>query len=145
MMPKSSNSLVGRWREMDEPVVFGLCIQEGTLDGKVIMVGGKSDPVPVHIEQGGTVYNCQAKRDVAGLLGRYLFHCELRILGEGRWTREADGTWTLNRFTIQRFEVLDNAPLSAVVAKLREILGSGWREVADPRSELMGMRKYDDE
>jgi len=132
-------------RTLNEPVVFGPFNQEGTLDGIVIMVGGKSDPVPVHIEQGSAVYNCHAKRDVAIALGRHLFQSELRVRGKGRWTREAEGTWTLNRFTIQNFKVLDDEPLSAVVAKLREIPGSGWREVADPWSELMGMRKHDDE
>ncbi len=132
-------------REMEEPVVFGPFNQEGTLDGKVIMVGGKSDPVPVHLEQGATVYICQAKRDIARTLGRYLFQSELRVRGEGRWTREADGTWTLNRFTIYSFEVLDDEPLSAVVAKLREIPGSGWQDVDDPWSELTGMREYGDE
>ena len=132
-------------REMRDPVSYGPFNQEGSLDGKVIMVGGKSDPVPVHIEQGGCIYNCHARRDVASALGHHLFESELRIQGVGRWTREPDGTWTLNRFTIQSFVVLQDEPLSTVVAKLREVPGSGWNEVTDPWSELMKMRKQDSE
>lgn len=132
-------------RDIEEPVTYGPFTQEGTLDGKVILVGGKSDPVPVHIEQGDTVYNCHAKRDIASALARHLFQSELRVRGDGRWTRGADGNWELNRFTINSFVVLDDEPLSAVVAKLREVPGNGWRNISDPWSELMGMRQQDGE
>lgn len=132
-------------RDMPEPVTFGAFNQEGTLDGKVILVGGRSDPVPVHIQQGRTIYNCQAKRDIASALGRHLFQSELRVRGEGRWSREADGTWTLLRFTIHSFEILEDEPLSAVVGRLREISGSGWVDRDDPWSEIMDLRRQDDE
>ena len=130
-------------REMEEPVSYGPFTQEGSLDGKVIMVGGKSDPVPVHIEQGSVTYNCHARREIASALGRYLFKSELRVKGSGRWTREPDGTWTLNRFNICSFQVLEDEPLSMVIARLREVPGSRWDEVADPWSELMRMREED--
>ena len=130
-------------REMKTPMTYGPFSQEGSLDGKVIMVGGKSDPVPVHIQQGETTYNCHAKRELASALGHYLFKCELRVRGVGRWTREPEGTWTLNRFNILSFQILDDEPLSKVLAHLREVPGSGWNEVPDPWSELRRMREED--
>ena len=130
-------------REMEIPVPYGPFSQEGSLDGKVIMVGGKADPVPVHIQQGEIIYNCHAKRDLASALGHHLFEAELRVRGVGRWTREPEGTWTLNRFNILSFQVLDDEPLSKVVAYLREVPGSGWNQVPDPWSELKRMREED--
>jgi hypothetical protein len=132
-------------KETEEPVTYGPFNQEGTLDGKVIMVGGKTDPVPVHIQQGERIYICTTKRDLASELGHHMFQCEVRVRGTGRWTREADGAWTMHRFTIQSFELLDDQPLSAVVAKLRDVPGSGWKAVSDPWSELIGMREQEDE
>lgn len=132
-------------REAEEPVSFGAFNQDGTLDGKVIVVGGKADPVPVHIQQGDVVYNCQASRDVARTLGQHLFMSELRLRGMGRWSRDPEGTWTMHRFTITSFEVLDEQPLSMVVAELRAIPGNGWDKVADPWRELMDLRGRDDE
>lgn len=130
-------------RETKVPMPYGPFSQEGSLDGKVIMVGGKSDPVPVHIQQGEITYNCHAKRDLASTLGHHLFESELRVQGVGRWTREPEGTWTLNRFNILSFQVLNDEPLSKVVASLREVPGSGWNEVPDPWSELKRMREED--
>ena len=46
----------------------------------------------------------------------------------------------LDRFTITDFEVLDDAPLSAVVARLRKIPGSEWNEIDDPWGELDRIR-----
>lgn len=127
-------------RDEDEPISFGAFNQDGTLDGKVIVIGGKGDPVPVHLQLGDVTFNCHANRDVAKALGGYLFNHELRVRGSGRWLREDDGTWTMQRFTIASFEVLDEQPLSGVVARLRDIPGSGWKDVADPWAELIDIR-----
>ena len=131
-------------REMVEPEPYGPFNNEGTLDGKVIMVGGVSDPVPVHLQQGDTVYNCHAKREIAGELGRYLFAFELRISGVGLWNRENNGAWTLHRFNIRSFDVLDDDPLSVVVTNLRAIPGSEWNQLTDPWAESMQLRHEDD-
>ena len=129
-------------REMEVAESYGPFNQDGALDGKIIMVGGKADPVPVHVQQGEVIYNCYASRSLASELGRYLFESELRVKGNGRWTREPDGAWTLNRFTIKDYEVLKDEPLSAVIAELREIPGSGWNKVADPWEEIMNLRQH---
>lgn len=127
-------------RNIVEPTVFGPFTQEGSLDGEVIVVGGRADIVPVHIKQGDTVYNCKASRDLAQQLAMHLFESEVRVFGSGRWFREQDGTWTLQSFTIKSFELLENEPLSAVVTRLRKVPGSGWADIDDPWSELIRIR-----
>jgi hypothetical protein len=59
--------------------------------------------------------------------------------------READGTWILLRFRVQRFDVLDKDSLRDAVTALRAVPGSGWKDMADPLSELTDLRRDDGE
>lgn len=82
---------------------------------------------------------------MARRLAHHLFGDPLRVQGEGRWERDADGLWLLRRFSIKNFEVLDDATLSEAVDRLREVEGSGWKEVDDPHAELDQLRHGSDE
>ena len=59
--------------------------------------------------------------------------------------RGGDGKWTLIRFRIQRFEVLEAGSLRDVVTALRAARGSGWKEMDDPLTELDDLRRDNDE
>lgn len=131
-------------REEEERVSFGAFNQDGSLDGRAILIGGTGDPVPVHIQQGEVVYNCVASRDVAATLGEYLFHYELRVRGTGRWLRDEDGVWVMQRFSISSFQLLEEQTLANVVAGLRNVPGSGWRDVENPFEELKDIRGSQD-
>ena len=74
-----------------------------------------------------------------------MFHYELRVRGTGRWLRDEDGAWVMQRFSISSFQVLDEKSLADVVAGLRNVPGSGWRDVADPFEELKEIRGDEDE
>ncbi len=129
--------------ELGEPVTFGAFNQQGSLDGVVLVVGGKTDPVPVHIqsvEDPDRIYNCYAARAVAKELASHIFGPELRVSGIGRWSRNADGKWDLARFMITSFEILDNESLTSTVASLRAIKGSEWESFEDPWAELDQVR-----
>jgi len=128
-------------REEVESITFGAFNQEGSLDGQVIVVGGKSDPVPVHLTTSeGQVLVCQAARTVAKNLARFIFGPEIRVSGTGRWLRDEMGNWQLERFTITNFDELSDQPLTSVVEKLRAIPGSGWPSLKDPWAELDEIR-----
>ena len=132
-------------REEEERVSFGAFNQDGSLDGRVIVIGGTGDPVPVHIQQGEDVYNCVASRDVAATLGPYIFNFELRVRGTGRWLRDEDGAWVMQRFVISSFQLLEEQTLANVVAGLRNVPGSGWRDVENPFDELKEIRGDQDD
>ncbi|WP_420405945.1 hypothetical protein [Nisaea sp.] len=132
-------------REMPEPLVYGPINQDGTLDGQVIVVGGTGDWVPVHISRAGSTFNCHAEREMAKRLAQYIFGKEVRVRGNARWERDEHGIWNLLRFRIYDFQVLDDEPLSGVVARMRAIEGSGWPEIEDPWGELSKMRGEGDE
>lgn len=127
-------------REAPEPLVYGPVRQEGFIDGRVIMVGGKGETVPVHVQQGEKTYNAKAPRPLAAALGRHLFNCELRLYGSGRWLRDASGEWKCEEFNVSRFEVLTAENLSEAVAEMRGISGSGWTKIDDVWSELAEIR-----
>ena len=122
---------------------YGPLTQLGTLQGVVIVVGGESDPVPVHLHDGDQVYICRAKRQIAKELAANIFGLPVRVKGSGRWFRDSYGTWTLKTFTITSFDVLENTSLSEVIGTLRHVPGK-WKSKPDTTmSALTALRQGD--
>lgn len=119
---------------------YGPFNQPGTIDGVPIRIGGESDPVPVHLEEPDQEpHICHASRAVAREIAPYLFSTILRADGVGRWHRDRDGNWIMDRFTIHSFKPLRDVPLSDTVGRLRAIQSTLHR-VADPLAELERIR-----
>ena len=131
-------------RDHPPPLTFGAFNEPGVLDGVLIRVGGKDDTVPVHLLDGEIVHHCNANRDMARRLAPHLYGAPLRVHGDGRWERDADGGWEMKRFNVSDFEELDDAPLGEVVGRLRDVEGSGWKDIDDPSSELERLRGRDE-
>jgi hypothetical protein len=120
---------------------YGPFNQDGHLDGVLISVGGKDETISIRLQNGETIYaNCDTTRTIARELGKHLFE-PVRIHGSGRWTREADGKWTLLRFRVHRFDALGSVSLRDTVTALRAVPGSGWEEQVDPLAELDDLRR----
>lgn len=117
--------------------------EAGELDGTVIRVGGRSDrAIPVTLDNGsGEYYRCSANKETAKRLATHLFEGDVRVAGNGKWTRGADGVWRLQAFEIKDFNRVDTQSLSAVVAEMRKIEGSGWNAVPDAQAELRKLRE----
>lgn len=125
-------------RTRPEPLVFGPFRQDCTLDGSIFRIGGRDETKHVHILDGTAEFTeLIASEAVALRLRNHLFGATLRFHGEGVWFRHGDGAWELRKFRINDFEELEDRPLSEVVASLRKVKGSTWREVADPVRELI--------
>jgi hypothetical protein len=120
----------GRDERLTEPE-YGPFNQPGQLTGTVIVIGGKNDPVSVHLQDGERIYFCHAKRDVARQLARHMFGAPVRVRGVGRWFRNRDGTWEMRGFRIADFVELDPASLREVLNGMRAIK-AGWRDIPDP-------------
>ncbi len=131
-------------RDQPQPLTFGAFNQPGVLDGVLIRVGGQGDTVTAHLRDGEVTHICNATRDMARQLAVHLYGPTLRVQGEGRWEREADGRWLMKRFNIARFEELDDAPLGNVVERLRSVEGSGWKEIDAPAEEFRVLRGLDE-
>ena len=126
-------------RNRPEPAVFGPFRQRGTIDGEVYRIGGKDSTKHVNIRSSrGDLSVLWATEAVAR---RLLPHCWtgiLRFSGEGSWIRHGDGRWELKTFRIDDFELLDDASLLEVVARLRAVGGHELGE--DPLTALLAER-----
>lgn len=109
----------GNTRQLDEE--YGPFSEEGQLYGVPIMVGGKKKIVPVHIQDGEVIHNCEASREVASEIAGCLFKSPVRVFGVGRHVRNAEGQWEMRSFRISHFEKLDARPLAETVERLRGI------------------------
>lgn len=127
-------------REVEPPIAYGSFGQEGTIDGIPIRIGGKNEVVPITIEEENREFSCEARREIAKEIARYLFTTPLRLSGRGRWHREPDGKWILDSFRISGFRPLKDTPLSHVVAELRAVQGNEWSKLEDPWAELNKLR-----
>jgi hypothetical protein len=63
------------------------------------------------------------------------------VYGSGKWVREEDGSWALQQFDIENFDVLDDSPLMDVVEKLRAVEGGSWGESDDAIRDILGLRR----
>ena len=126
--------------ESQRPRTFGPFNERCSFDGMLIRVGGNGDTVPVHLQDGDKVHICNADRGMARRLAPHLYQGTLRVWGDGRWKREANGRWWLIRFDIDEFELLDDSPLNEIVEKLRKVEGSGWKKFDEPLAELTSLR-----
>lgn len=78
---------------------FGPFTQRGSLEGVVVKVGGLDETAHVTLEDGDTHWvGCQASREIASELGRHLYGGRVRVHSVGRWRRDQDGVWHLDRF-----------------------------------------------
>jgi hypothetical protein len=129
-------------RSRPESVAYGPFTQSGTFDGIPIMIGGRIDPVPVHLEEGDLVHLCYSSRAIAKRLAAHLFVSFVRVTGNGRWHRDPDGIWVMDRFIISDFSPLRDETLEESVAKLRTAAGKA--ESEDVISDLEKIRHGSD-
>jgi hypothetical protein len=128
---------------VNEPLVYGPFWQPGHFAGTVILIGGKSDPVSVKLQDGdGNIRLCKARRGIAKQLREYLYEQPIRATGRGKWFRDAAGDWRLHEFQIESFVPLDDESLAATITRLRSI-DARWKDLPDPIAKLNEIRNGD--
>lgn len=126
-------------RTRPKPIIFGPFNQHGTLDGVLTRIGGSGKTVYAQLTDAERSYTCALSRDFAKQMAPYLFGPTLRVHGRGRWLRDGEGVWHLERFKVFGFDVLDDRSLAELVSELRA-MPSGWDEFGDPWGELARLR-----
>jgi hypothetical protein len=142
MAPHGDNVIDFPGRLRPKPVKYGPFRELGTLEGRVIRIGGRDETIPVWLKHGEVEYHCSVRDEAVArrLAARYLDGV-VRVYGSGKWLREENGSWSLQQFDITDFEVLDDSPLSEVVGRLRAIEGAHWQESEDALSDILGLRR----
>jgi hypothetical protein len=138
--PGGSNIIEFPGRTRPKPMRYGPFREHGTLDGVLIRIGGRDDTIPVWLKDGDVVYRCQVREEVARRLAPHYLDGTLRVHGSGKWMREENGTWLLQQFDIEDFELLDDSSLVDVVAKLRAVEGSTWHKSEDAVRDAISLR-----
>jgi hypothetical protein len=111
--------------------------QPGALDGRLVSIGGIKDFVPLQLDTPEAILtHIYAKRSLAKEISPLLFE-PIRLLGQGRWTRDEDGDWRMDRFTANGFEPLGPEDLGSVVTSLRAVK-TAWPD--DPIAALDALR-----
>ena len=116
------NILIFPGKNISEDTTIGTIKQPGVLDGIPISVGGKNDPVPVHLEDfDERIHKCLARRSIAQKIAQYLFQTPIRVEGRASWIRTRKGEWEISSFIIDDFHKLEEISLSETVQHLRTI------------------------
>ncbi len=123
--------------------VYGPIEEELAVEGQLVRIGGKDKSIHASIQDGNLFYNCEMSRSLAMEMCHFLFGPEIRVFGRARFQRDRDGDWKQLLFSAQRFEELDDAPLTRVVQKLRAIEGNAWKHARAPLAELALLRSED--
>lgn len=122
-----------------KPVEWPSINQATTFYGVPIAIGGKNDPVPVHLEDGVQEIHLLAERAMAKQIASHLFTTVLKVNGYGRWRRSPEGIWEMERFVIESFTSLTSEGIQEVLARLRTV-DAGWKKSADPLGNLEEIR-----
>jgi hypothetical protein len=125
-----------------KPVEYAAVHEDGFIEGEIIRIGGKDRTIHITLQDGDTVYaNIDTNRDTARELGRHLFGPIVRLWGQGTWRRASSGDWQIERFQVNRFEVLTERNFAAALPGLQAIEGSRWNLEADPVAAWLAIRR----
>jgi len=112
-------------RNRVKPLTFPPFREDTSIDGQLVSIGGRD--ITAHaILQDGDVYHAGVTmpRELARGLGKLLYGPPLRMHGNGRFERQADGVWKMTDFRVDRVEMLDGRPLHEVLEAVRSIPGN---------------------
>lgn len=121
--------------------------QAGTVDGVVTGIVGADETMHLHLRDHlGHDLRIVVRDELAArsLLGHFR-QGTLRIHVHGRWKRTSDG-WIpeTSKCLMERFEVLEETPVSDLIALIARIEGIGWRDLEDPIAFWRELRGADD-
>lgn len=113
-------------RNRPKPLAFPTFRQEGSIDGHIVRIGGQDSSAHAILQDGDVTYSgIKMPRKLARVLCAYLYGPKLRLHGSGRWQRTQEGAWLLRDFDVASHEILDDTPLTDLVASIRnDVIGS---------------------
>lgn len=131
-------------RSVYEPSEVPPLRRSGSLQGKIIRIGGIKEVVSVELQDvDGHIYLCKASREKAKELAHTMFDRTIRVQGNGLWRRGEEGIWYVEDFQIADSQVLDDDTLGEIIEQVRQI-PSAWIENENSFDDLMKMRRGED-
>lgn len=129
-------------RNRPKALTFPPFREDTSIDGVLVKIGGK-DPSAHATLQDGDVFHVGVtmRRELARELAPLLYGPTIRMFGNGRFERQADGLWKMSDFKVDRYERLDDRSIGEALAGLRTVPGNrlmdddSYRDVATMRDE----------
>jgi hypothetical protein len=133
-------------RTRPKALAFPAFRQESSIEGQIVSIGGRDKTAHIILQDGTISYsNIELQRVVARDMAKYLYGPKVRLFGNGRWERHPDGAWKLLNFTVDRHEVLDDAPLSDVLSIIRGLPGNDLLTNREMHADMMALRLGEEE
>ena len=119
--------------------------QNASIDGVVVSIGGRDDTAHATLQDASNFHvGLTMKRDLARQLAKLLYGPTVRLHGNGRFERQADGVWKMHDFRVDRYEPLDDAAIEEILETIRGLPGNGLM-AADAYSSVSGEREADED
>ena len=118
--------------------------EAGELVGEVRRVGGLDETGPIWLRRADQeIFYCEASEQIARALGPFIYKT-IRVFGIGKWVRNRDGKWKLEKFHIRSFDPkpLSDASFAETLGSLRALPGADWGASPDPLADLHSSREW---
>lgn len=99
--------------------------QATSVQGRLVRIEGAGDTIHVGLDMDG---NLTARISINADMGLQIapyWHQYIRLSGDGRWKRDEDGKWVLDRLTAKSFEPLEDIPIGEALERLRKVIDPG--------------------
>ncbi len=123
-LPRSAELVVFPGKSKAASVIRAMS-QPTSVQGRLVRLEGVGDVVSVGLDIDGdlTARIYMDARNAQQLAT--FFHRHVRLGGEGRWKRDANGKWSLEKLVASSFEVLEDDDLKNVLLRLADTIPSG--------------------
>lgn len=128
-------------RNRPKPITFPPFREDTSIDGVLVNIGGRDITAHAMLQDGEIVHSgISMRRELARELASLLYGPTIRLYGSGRFERQSDGVWKMSDYRVDRWEKLDDRPLSEALGAGRAIPGNrlmdhdAARDVAADRS-----------
>jgi hypothetical protein len=109
--------------------------EDTSIDGVLVKIGGKDPSAHATLQDGDAFHvGVTMRRELARELAPMLYGPTIRMFGNGRFERQADGVWKMSDFKVDRYELLDERAIGDALAAMRAV----------PRNRVMDADSYRD-
>jgi hypothetical protein len=129
-------------RNRPKPMAFPPFREDAAIDGQLVAIGGRDATAHATLQDGDVFHvGVTMRRELARDLAKLLYGPAVRMHGNGRFERRADGVWKMTDFRVDRYEVLDDRPLHDVLNTVRALPGNrlmeagAYRDIAALRDD----------
>lgn len=120
--------------------VIGPICEEYSIDGTLIKAGGAGQTASLQLQSGSKkITGIRTNRDIARRIAKHLYK-PVRLFGRGKWIRNENGRWMMQKFQAEKFTVLQKVGLKETFNRLQAIEGSDWKKMDDPIQVVMALR-----